>query len=74
MRTFAVPDVGSSETYWFGRLVCDESLLLFPRHGGIDVYSRPGLSILTFSVSEELLFAYLAHRGIDNAGQSAWTE
>ncbi|MCP4407126.1 MAG: helix-turn-helix domain-containing protein [Gammaproteobacteria bacterium] len=66
MRTFAIPNIGSSEMNWFGRLVCDESLLLFPRHGEIDVYSRPGFSVLTFSVPEALLYAYLAERGIHN--------
>lgn len=72
MYTFAIPDKGSSDMRWFGNTVGVDVLLSFPTHGEIDVFSRPGLSVLTFSISQEVLEIFLernhAHDLITSAG------
>ena len=64
MRTFAIPDTDSSDMRWFGKTVGADSLLCFPTHGEIDVFSRPGFSVATFSIPEELLADLLDRNGI----------
>lgn len=63
MRTFAIPDVGSPDLYWFGRTVGQNSLLSFPAHREIDVFSRPGFCGLTFSVPESSLLSLFESKG-----------
>ncbi|MBG7600968.1 MAG: hypothetical protein IZT60_00270 [Gammaproteobacteria bacterium] len=61
MYTFAIPDTGSADV-----------LLCFPVHGEIDVFSRPGFSVSTFSISRGLLESFLernhAHELIESLG------
>lgn len=64
MRTFAVPDIDSSEMYWFGHTVEQDALLVFPTHREIDVFSRPGFNVLTFSIPEALLLSLFERKGI----------
>lgn len=55
MRTFAMLTPDSSPMMWFGHYVDHNVLLVFPAHGDIDVHSRPGFKVQTFSVPEETL-------------------
>jgi hypothetical protein len=66
MRTFAVFDTNCSEVHWFGHIVSKDDLLLFPSNGEIDVFSRAGFGVTTFSISEDLLTEFFARNGIDN--------
>ena len=63
MRTFAVPTNKSPEMLWFGHTVGPGTLLSFPVHGEIDVYSRPGFDVSTISIPEELLLNLLEGNG-----------
>ena len=63
MRTFAVPTNKSPEMLWFGHTVGPGTLLSFPVHGEIDVYSRPGFDVSTISIPEELLLNLLEGSG-----------
>jgi len=64
MHTFAVPDIDSSEMYWFGHTVGQDTLLVFPAHREIDVFTRPGFNVMTFSIPEELLLSLFESKGI----------
>ena len=55
MRTFAIQDAGCPEMYWFRRLVEPDALLVFPAHEEIDVFSRAGFGVSTFSIPNEVL-------------------
>ena len=50
MRTFAVTHTECSEMRWFGHRVGSGALIAFPTHGEIEVFSRPGFSVSTFSI------------------------
>lgn len=63
MRTFAIPDTSCTEMRWFGHITEPDVLLCFPAHGDIDVYSRPGFSVATFSIPEVLLADFLERNG-----------
>lgn len=64
MHTFAIPDIDSSEIYWFGHTVGQDTLLVFPAHREIDVFSRPDFNIMTFSIPEEILQNLFESKGI----------
>lgn len=55
MRTFALPETGCSELFWFGHSVAQDVLLSFPTHGEIQAYNRPGFNMFTFSIPEDQL-------------------
>lgn len=64
MHTFAVPDIDSSEMYWFGHSVGKDTLLVFPAHREIDVFTRPGFNVMTFSIPKALLLSLFESKGI----------
>lgn len=55
MRTFALQHHNSTPMNWFGHQVGPDTLLLFPASGDIDVISRPGFGVSTFSLPIETL-------------------
>jgi len=61
MRTFAVTHKDCPEMRWFGHSVGPDTLLAFPTHGEIEVFSRPGFSVSTFSI-DMVAFAEFAER------------
>ncbi len=70
MRTFAVPDADCAEIRWFGHLVGPDVLLVFPTHGEVQAFSRPGFSVSTFSIPEALLEEFFERNegpGLDRA-------
>lgn len=61
MRTFAVPDSDCPEIRWFGHVTGPDVLLVFPTHGEVQAFSRPGFSVVTFSLPEALLEEFFEH-------------
>ncbi|MCP3668125.1 MAG: AraC family transcriptional regulator [Gammaproteobacteria bacterium] len=60
MRTFAILDADCPPIYWFGHLVQQDVLLLFPAHQEIHAHSRPGFGVTTFAIPELLLADFFA--------------
>ncbi|MBE9549135.1 MAG: AraC family transcriptional regulator [Proteobacteria bacterium] len=63
MRTFALPETGCSELFWFGHSVAQGVLLSFPKHGEIQAYNRPGFNMFTFSIPEDQLSLMFEQNG-----------
>lgn len=63
MLTFAIPDPASPPMRWFGHTINSDTLLLFPQHREIEVFSRPGFSTMTFSIQESSLKAFFDKHG-----------
>lgn len=63
MRAFAIPDADCSEMTWQGHVVEADVLLSFPLNSEIDVHSRPGFGIATFSIPETLLSEFFVRNG-----------
>ncbi len=74
MRTFAIPDVDCSEMRWYGRVTGPDTLFVFPVHGEIEVLSRPGLSVMTFSIPENLLAEFFEKNGVTEPGNILGSE
>jgi len=58
MRTFAIPEADSPTMRWFGHQVQAGVLLVFPTHGEIEAFTRPGFGVSTFSVPEYTLAGF----------------
>jgi len=54
-RTFAVVEAGVRGTRWCGQPMLDEHVTVFPRTGEFEALSKPGFTIHTLALSEELL-------------------
>jgi len=63
MRTFAVTHTECPEMRWFGHHVGSGALLAFPTHGEIEVFSRPGFSVSTFSIDMDALAEFAERHG-----------
>lgn len=64
MRTFAIANTGCSSFHWFGHLINQDALLVFPTYREIHAFTRPDFTMLTFSIPEELLSSYFERNGI----------
>jgi AraC-like DNA-binding protein len=63
LRTFALLEEDCQSMSWFGRRVGPEALLVFPTHGEIEVFSRPGFCNHTFSVATDDLAEFFERCG-----------
>ena len=63
MRTFAVTHTECPEMRWFGHRFGSDALLAFPTHGEIEVFSRPGFSVSTFSIDMDALAEFAERYG-----------
>ena len=63
MRTFAVTHTECPEMRWFGHRVGSDALLAFPTHDEIEVFSRPGFSVSTFSIDMVALAEFAERYG-----------
>ena len=66
MRTFAIPDFDCTDFNWFGHKVSKNNLLVFPVHGDIDAFTRPGFKMATISLPENYLHELLEKNNINN--------
>jgi hypothetical protein len=48
---------------WYGHCVGPGVLLAFPMHGEVEVFSRPGFTVTTFSVNPDALAAFFEQCG-----------
>ena len=64
MRTFAIPEKDCTAFRWFGHMVDQRALLVFPADRSIDSQSRPGFHVTTFSIPEDRLSGFLELNGL----------
>ncbi len=64
MRTFAIPNSDCTDFNWFGHKVNKNNLLIFPVHGDIDAFTRPGFNMATISLPENYLHELLEKNDI----------
>ena len=62
-RTFALTHTRCPEMRWFGHSVGSGALLAFPTPGEIEVFSRPGFSVSTFSIDMDALAEFAERHG-----------
>ncbi|MCP4010486.1 MAG: AraC family transcriptional regulator [Proteobacteria bacterium] len=65
MRTFAVLNEDCPELLWFGQIINQDNLLVFPAHGEIESFSRAGFGVTTISIPADLLAEFFERNGID---------
>lgn len=63
LRTFALLEEDCEPMSWFGRRVGPDALLVFPTHGEIEVFSRPGFCNYAFSVATDDLAEFFERCG-----------
>ncbi|MGI9243052.1 MAG: hypothetical protein ACR2RV_19800, partial [Verrucomicrobiales bacterium] len=65
-RTFGFAATDNFDAYWRGKNVGPHDLMLFPPGGELESLSKPGFHVFAFSVSEQLIEAAAARRGLDS--------
>jgi AraC family ethanolamine operon transcriptional activator len=67
-RTFALLEESCPPTYWFGRNVGPNDLLIFPEHGEIEAISRPGFCNHTVAIPMHELANFFERSGGPDLG------